>query len=76
MRKDGHFLHDSDDDLIDYAEPDDIPAVLAELQKLAQRSRHPMVRVCLEQAYDDIAYLTTYSDQPRDDDRESTLATG
>jgi hypothetical protein len=35
-------------------------------------SRHPMVRVCLEQAYDDIVHLTSYGDARRDDDDASS----
>jgi hypothetical protein len=72
MSKDGHVTHPSDDDFIDYAGPDGIPALSSALQKLAQRSRHPMVHVCLEQAYDDIVHLTSYGDSRRDDDDDSS----
>jgi len=40
------------------------------LQKLAEHSRHPVVRACLEQAYDDIVHLTSDGDPPRDNGDE------
>jgi hypothetical protein len=76
MSEDGHLTHPSDDDRIDYAGVDGIPALLSALQKLAQRSRHPMVQVCLEQAYDDIVHLTSYGDARRDDDDDSSAEDG
>ena len=70
MSQAGHFTHPSDHDLIDCAGPDGIAAVLAALQKLAEHSRHPVVRACLEQAYDDIVHLTSDGDPPRDNGDE------
>ena len=60
MSEDEHFPHHPDDDLIDYAELDDVSAVLAALQRLTEHSRHPVVRACLEQAYDDIVHLISH----------------
>jgi hypothetical protein len=70
MSKAGHFTHHSDDDLIDCAGPDGISTVLAALQKLTEHCRHPVVRTCLEQAYEDIVHLASDGDPPQDYDDE------
>lgn len=70
MSKAGRFTPHPDDDLIDCAGPDGTSAVLASLQKLAQHSRHPVVRTILEQAYDDIVHLTSNGDPPPANDDE------
>jgi hypothetical protein len=48
---------DADDDLIFHA--DEIDDVLASLRALADRVSSPLVRVCLQDAYDDIAHLAS-----------------
>jgi hypothetical protein len=63
------FNHDSEPAVPnDLVERDDIRVVLAVLKGLAERTGHPVARVCLEQAHDDIVHLTSYGDQSRVDD--------
>jgi len=38
--------------------PDDTDEVLTSLRALLEKASSPIVRVCLEEAHDDIAYLT------------------
>lgn len=73
MSKAGQFTPRCDDDLIDCAGRDGISGVVAGLQKLAQHSRHPVVRAILEQAYDDIVHLTSDGDPLRANDDESDV---
>ena len=43
-------------------ETDEVAEVLAALRDLRQRVANPVVRVCLEEAHDDIAHLTGAGD--------------
>jgi len=66
-----HFVYDAEDTVPnDPWEGDEIPTVLAVLQKLAKHTHHPVIRACLEQAHDDILHLTTCGDEPKADDDE------
>ena len=66
MSEHPHFPSDSEDvDRNDCVEQDDIREVLATLQRLAENTRHPVVRACLEQAYDDIIHLTAGGEEPQ-----------
>jgi hypothetical protein len=46
---------------------DEIAAVLASLKKLMNRVRRPIIRACLEEAYDDIAHLSESAGESADD---------
>ncbi len=70
-----HFIYVAEDTVPnDPVEGDEIPTVLAALQKLAKHTQHPMIRACLEQAHDDILHLTTCGDELKADDDEPAAA--
>jgi hypothetical protein len=52
----------------------DLQEVLASLQKLITATSHPIVRACLESAYDDIMHLTAYGDEVKAKGSESVAA--
>ncbi len=70
-----HFIYDAEDTVPnDLVEGDEIPTVLAALQKLAKYTHHPVIRSCLEQAHDDIVHLTTCGDESTTDEDEPPSA--
>ncbi len=72
MKEHTHLRIDSEDIIPnDSVEQNDITEVLAALQSLAEHTHHPVVRACLEQAYDDIVHLTTCGDESQVDDERA-----
>ncbi len=69
------FIYHSDGSVSENgARDDDITEVLEVLRRLAQKSNHPIVRSCLEQASEDIVHLTSYGDDSQDQDNEPEAA--
>jgi hypothetical protein len=66
--------HSEDASDNDRVVPDDLQEVLAALQLLAEQTRHPVVRACLEQAHDDIVHLVSPGDEAQAGDADDPAA--
>jgi hypothetical protein len=52
----------------------DLREGLAALQKLITTTSHPIVRACLESAYDDIKHLAAYGEEEQANDGDPAAA--
>jgi hypothetical protein len=70
-----HFHSDSEDaGRNDLVGQDDTRDVLVALQRLVEQTSHPVARACLEQAYEDILYLTAGGEELQDEDAKPVAA--